>query len=229
MAEDPLAGLMVKFKQGTITDEEKDDLFELLDERKEEPDFKIKTFCKAQGFSDADYERLLRAAKKAGRATEPKGVIGKMLERAERRDMKDFAERLWADIKSIGEDFVMKSRQRATEKGMSVKDYLIKAEEFYWTQGDRVDELENENRQLAGLAEVLVEIAKPAFVEVAKQKSEAELIATLVQLKASGLPITLDDLHQVAAQVRGELGRTYRENEFLRDIARFYIQKIKKE
>lgn len=182
--------LVTKFKAPrALSTEERDELVELIESAKDAEGFSIKALADEHGLDKKAYARL-RKVVGPGYRGKVGGPFDRKLREAERSDRAKFIRDWWEMQRSIGEEAIMGYSQKAAERGMKIADWVKTALAFYDEHGDRVEMLEDENRQLKAMCNILIEATKPVFRKQAVLRLYHDFIISVHQLRAMGITVS---------------------------------------
>lgn len=207
MDTERLAELLSKFKNDTISDEEKEELLAELSSYKAER--KLKALCLAHGFTQTDYDRLRRVMAPSYREREVDidGIIRGVERRHTARFTREQAEMIW----NTGEYIYQNWGEEARNKKMKLDEYAKNALLFYFEHGDRVDELVQENNQLKAVCEMLVEACQPIFIRLAAMRIYTTFLTDLIYFRSMGIEIPIEEVVKTKLVLEGHISPEFRQ------------------
>lgn len=153
-----------------MEDERWDELFAWIDENV--PSRGLKPFVtQSYDYNDTQYSRLLRARKKRGYRKTKEVDTRKQLEKNEKKDLTDFIDGQWEDIKRIGSKAVMDWASMAKDMGyydeesemLDMEAFIQDSVNFYSRQRPVVDELEARAKNNAAVARASLHALRKAL------------------------------------------------------------------
>lgn len=160
-----------KFKSKEIEDEEEIVLLEWIDENIDE----VKSFVKDRyDYNETQYNRLMRHRKNKGIKTTKKVDTAEELEGHEKKDLKEFIENNWKDIKRIGTKARMEYLPIARDMGyineegeeVNLEKFMDEAVSFFAQQRPIQEELQARAKRNAAVARTAVEALRRAWKSI---------------------------------------------------------------
>jgi len=206
--------LFEKYRTGTIEVPEKDELFGFLDSVRDVPGFNLRTLVVGGlRYGEIDYKRLngewYRRRRRAERlAREKPTPTSEITQKKEDDITKGATDKLFEEVKEIGSLLVNQYAKNASDRGESLKIYVIKSIEMREEYGDQIELLKQENDMLKALSSLFVEAVKPQFKQMAAQRMYLDWITGLLQLQALGIELDSAYVDQVTARLEQVMGIT---------------------
>ena len=206
--------LLAKFRDGTITPSEKEELMEWLNEKAVKRGV-LRAIADAAGYDDREYTRLSYALRKWRREkqVEPETKVRKMkvdyLTRWLTQNWQEALEAVkrvcvafWAEMIDMGYYDPDKGKVRFRE-------FIEDAIDFFVRNRDRLAELEEELEDMKALAATLRDMAEPETVKLMIMSLYYKFMMKVLELRALGIPVPeslIDSFHRITDEALKTLG-----------------------
>jgi len=191
-----VADLFIKFRDKKASKEEQIKLFRWINSMQRVPGFNLKDLVQAGfGYASKDYTRLkvnLSRFRKTMRVT-----AKDELRRLENQDFATFIENMWNEAKTIATEVVMAWREKALNMGyfdeesgkVKMKDFIMDAVNFYIENKDRLEELQEQMRDIEAAGRLAFRLADPNIAKIYVINAYTRFCAEVLKLASLGIPV----------------------------------------
>jgi len=121
----------------------------------------------------------------------------KQLESLEKRDFAAFVSSQWSELKKIGQDIILNYSKKATDRGMSISEYVTAALEFYDHYADKIDEFNEQMEDLKALVYLFKEAAETNFARLTALRIYTDFTAKILKLRSLGVPVPEEIMNEM--------------------------------
>jgi len=206
--------LLAKFRDGTITPSEKEELLKWLNEKAVKRGV-LRAIADAAGFDDREYARLSHALRewRRERQVEPEVKIRKMKVDYLTRWLKENWQEALEAVKRVCVAYYAEMIDMGyydPDKGkVRFREFIEDAIDFFVRNRDRLAELEEEVEDLRALAATLRDMTEPEMVKLMLMSLYHKFMMKVLELRALGIPVPeslIEDYHRITDEALKTLG-----------------------
>jgi G:T/U-mismatch repair DNA glycosylase len=209
--------LLKMFRTGTIGPTEEVQLFDLIYTLYEKYQKKLKLREVLKGsfdYTDFEFKRLdseyrkyiRREEKTDSSALEPKGPEAPAIVAKSREIGTGATKALLGELQELGNILVLQYAAKASLRGESLKDYVVKSVEIREAYGDQMEAMQQENDQLKALCQMFAQAVKPQFKQLAATRMYLDWVTGLLQLQVLGIDLDKKWVDGVTARIEAAMG-----------------------
>jgi hypothetical protein len=185
------------YRTGQIGQSEEIELFQLIQDiaQRYEKTFKLREVLRDNfdysAFEikrlDNEYHKWLKQQiKEDAPELKPEGPASPAIQQKAKEIGTGATKALLGELQELGNVLVLEHAKMASDRGESLKDYVLKSVEIRETYGDQMEALQQENEQLRALCGLFVEAIKPQFKQLAAARMYLDWVTSLMQLQVMG-------------------------------------------
>jgi len=191
-----VSDLFIKYRDQKASKEEQIKLFKWIDSMRKVPGFNLKDLVEAGfGYAAKDYTRLRTALTRFRKMM--KVTARDELRRLENQDFATFIENMWNEAKTIATEVVMAWREKALNMGyfdeetgkVKMKAFIMDAVNFYIENKDRLEELQEQMRDIEAAGRLAFRLADPNIAKIYVINAYTRFCAEVLKLAAMGIPV----------------------------------------
>jgi len=175
-----------RLRDGTITPEQKKELFDWIYEHRAMID--LKELSAYVGISLSKLKYHLTQYKKKWRAT-PEKVIEDTLHEESLKDLKKFTRQLWNEVAKLSTETIMKVYSKAKELEIEPSEFIEEAINFYIEYREYIESMQEKIEDLKALSQVLLYALQPSYMKLMAMRLYATFLLEVARLEAQGIPM----------------------------------------
>lgn len=203
--------LFEQYRVGSIGPSEEIDLFQFIFTLHDKygKKFKLRELLKPLGYTDFDFKKLDSEYVKWKRRQEKGEGIGIATQgpsayniAAKSKEISTGATKaLMSELQELGNLLVTQFAKNASDRGESLKEYVIKCITLREEYGDSIEELQQKYDMQKIVLSMFVDVVKPEFKQLAAARMYLDWITGLIQLKALGIEVDQNVIQQVTLRL----------------------------